>query len=575
MFRLTLLSSLLGLSLGLSAAPAPDAPEPTAETRAPTQLTGPVLKALLTGHLYMRDKAYDKAYQAYDEAYRLQPSPTTAQRLWLLAVKTHNDKKVIQSVERWEATNPEPSETLSRAQLAGAIAARNPEKVAQAFKQLVEQMPEADFEFFEGALSLLEDQASFTSASQDAIRAALAKDDHLNALFVKGLLAREDANTSCHYFEEAVKRFDPKEELSDAINRAALVCWEAAPDRAKTLLEGYIKRYDGVLSTPDAELLLARALIRQNENEEGLALLKALEKRFPDTRMFLYNAATISMEAQDEAAAKHYLTKYLELTQEEDPDRYHADDAHRFLASIYKRAGNDAQAEKALSQLTQGQHAATAQKERIRLLSELQRHKEALALARDGMTRFPNDKDDFGLLALIWLPYASNANDFARDAVSIAESAQSAKVSYLVVDVLTSLHRTDLAQYVLEKTFPAEAEPRLKDLAKITFNIERNEGMAASQARLDELFAEQPMDADVLATYGKFLVKKNRAYEGIAFLHTSLKYQFNAFRALSLIEALQNSGRQGEANSLADQLIERTQVPLITHFARQAQGKTP
>ena len=349
-----------------------------------------------------------------------------------------------------------------------------------------------------------------------------------------------------------------------------------AADRAGTenILKNFLARH------PDASavrLIHARVLSRTGRLDEAMADVKRAVKTSPDKPVILLNAGQVATDCRDFPKAEEYLTRYIDLVAEQNPDAdFSSNDIWLKLAGVLHENGRHEEEAEALGSLTDGELAPQARLREAAALAESKRFDDARAVLQGAAEDYPEHLNLFMTAEARMLIEASRPEDaLGVMKTALAEQPDDVSLAYDTAMIAQNVGHFEETESILKDILSDDPDHVQAGNALAYLWVTRDMNLPEARRLLEHAYRLSPVDPYVLDSMGWLCFKEGRYDQAAEFTLASLKRLFDVEVACHLVEILAVSGRDHEAEKLFRELEQRAgSDALVLDLAKRLNYKT-
>jgi Flp pilus assembly protein TadD len=481
------------------------------------------------------------------------------ERALQIANYLQDSKTALSLAEQWAKSSPDNSKMLY--QLAyHSLKQQKYDTAIQAIDKLLILEPEAELEaLFLGALPANANGRKQLLAELTNLEKNYPDNSHL--LFIHGLLVGENGDypQALRYMEQA--RAKNPRSIPIILLEARILTLSKQEKKAASFLEA------ALVDNPQSQQLnlnYARALIAIKDYqtaEKKISQLIAIAPNNPETQ--LMHALLAYDNKHDEAAIVSF-NRLIELQSNEE-------EAYFYLAMIAKRQEKLADAEKYLSQITDGDRFLSAQIELATLRIKSDRLNQARQQLAESRQQHPEIASTLYAVEIELL----NNNHFEETAYLLALEAlkQFPNDNLLLFSrALMADKRQELAQFELDMRELLKRDPNNPSyMNAFGYTLaDKTDRLAEAEPYLRRAFQLKPNDPAIIDSIGWLLYKQGHLFEALTYIKQAFIASNNDEEiGLHLAEILWVSGYKADAKKTWQQLLSKkpNSEPVLKHRA--------
>lgn len=540
----------------------------SSESRDAAQSLYEVIAAEIAAH---REQP-EVALALLDQTLARTKSSEVGELAWRTALQTRNPDIVLEQARAWAAIDPKAG-LARRTILVNAV-----EKGRQSeYVELLSRMyadAEDKAELITDVTTLLA-QPETASAALETVLSPYwekqAKDARVQLAVGLFRQARRDIPGACRAGRTAV-RLSPDSE--PVLTAAADLCWQADRAGTENILKNFLARH------PDASavrLIHARVLSRTGRLDEAMADVKRAVKTSPDKPVILLNAGQVATDCRDFPKAEEYLTRYIDLVAEQNPDAdFSSNDIWLKLAGVLHENGRHEEEAEALGSLTDGELAPQARLREAAALAESKRFDDARAVLQGAAEDYPEHLNLFMTAEARMLIEAGRPEDaLGVMKTALAEQPDDVSLAYDTAMIAQNVGHFEETESILKDILSDDPDHVQAGNALAYLWVTRDMNLPEARRLLEHAYRLSPVDPYVLDSMGWLCFKEGRYDQAAEFTLASLKRLFDVEVACHLVEILAVSGRDHEAEKLFRELEQRAgSDALVLDLAKRLNYKT-
>ena len=358
------------------------------------------------------------------------------------------------------------------------------------------------------------------------------------------------------------------------LTAAADLCWQADRAGTESILKNFLARH------PDASavrLIHARVLSRTGRLDEAMADVKRAVKTSPDKPVILLNAGQVATDCRDFQKAEEYLTRYIDLVAEQNPDAdFSSNDIWLKLAGVLHENGRHEEEAEALGSLTDGELAPQARLREAAALAEAKRIDDARAVLQGAAEDYPEHLNLFMTAEAQMLIEAGRPEDaLGVMKTALAEQPDDVSLAYDTAMIAQNVGHFEETESILKDILSEDPDHVQAGNALAYLWVTRDMNLPEARRLLEHAYRLSPVDPYVLDSMGWLCFKEGRYDQAAEFTLASLKRLFDVEVACHLVEILAVSGRDHEAEKLFRELEQRAgSDALVLDLAKRLNYKT-
>ena len=504
------------------------------------------------------------AYEAWMDAAKNEKSADLAKLAWETAVAARNPERALAAAKVWLDADPaafEARQTL----LADAVEQGDASAVRAQIDELARRSAASETKAADKGNWLVKLIPGLVSVKSGAgLAAAVETLEPYAARYAKRadvqigyamLLGRTGQGAEACRRASAAAASVPNNH--ERLGEAADVCWQAGNmQEARSMLERYLKKHP-----KDSYVLLIFGRVEERLGRRASALdalERAMKEASSDERI-AFNAGELAADLGDAPKTEKYFKRYIEMLRKE------SDEIDLSHLEVWLKLGNAALLQKAperaaqyYSELRGGPFAVDARIREALALTDAGKPEEALVALREG-------REELKLDAPALMSAESKLLlELHRRPEAVALMQEAAKTYPNDAEVLY-----DAAMVEMDSNLRAEAEAHLRTLMTVSplhvqganalgyLLTEDNRDIKFARELLERAYRAQPLDPYILDSMGWLNYREGRYRAALEFTNASLKRLWDAEVAAHLVEIYAAQGKLPEARRALEALLKK------------------
>ena len=546
---------------------------PEANTRELTTASE-TLYNLLVADIALHRNDPKEAYERLEIEAQKHPSAPLAKELWSIASVTNNPEWLQTSSQLWLKSDPKDIDA-HRAILAQAITAQKTDVIQKEIPYIIEHSKDKKA-WIESLISVLGNQPKVIPVAKPAIEKALSDiHDKPWVLSMKASLLKGENQfaQACKLGQTAVK-LAPND--SNVLKTVADICWREDKPATIALLEAYMQKHP---KDSDIDLILGRALMREQHIPEATARLENLVKKHPKNLTVLFNSALIADQAHQVALAEKWYNAYIEASKRSHANkRLKSDRVFINLGNLYMAQNRFSEAAKTFSQIKGGEDLILSRILEALAYVNLKEYKKAENLLAALEKYNLSDSDNEKIARLKTEMYAAQYDNAKAFKTIEALALKSDDVQLKVTTAALALHsdEPEKAKVLLEQALEKAPNNPLVGALYASYEARAKHDLTSARRHMEKAFSQAPLNVEILGEMARLCYEEGRYDQAIEFSMVSLKRRFQLDTAQTLIMTLLKLKRLDEAQTVFNQALERSaNAPTLQQWGTHLGLKLP
>ncbi len=516
--------------------------------------TAQSLYEIITAEIAAHREQPDTALALLNKTLERTPSPEIAELAWRAALQTRNPEIVLQQARAWAKIAPN-AELAQRTILIDSI-----EKGRQAeyTEQLSRMYANAeDKAVMTADITALIVQSKLASNTVETVLSPYWEKQAKNAKvqLAIGLFrqALHDMPAACRAGKIA---HDLSKDNEQTISAAADLCWPVDRIQTESMLKDFLSKHPEASSV---RLIHARVLSRTGRLKDAITEVEQAVKTSINSAVILLNAGQIAIDCRDFHKAEQYLTRYIDLIAEQNPDAdFSSSDIWLKLAVALHENGRHEEEADALASLTDGELAPQARLREAAALAEVRKIEDARAVLQKASETYPEHNNLFTTGEAQMLIDAGRPEDaLAVMKTALEKKPDDLSIAYDTAMISLNVGHDDEAEIILKDILSKDPDHIQAGNALAYSWITKNINLPLARKLLEHAYRLAPVDPYILDSMGWLCFKEGRNDQAAEFTLASLKRLFDVEVACHLVEILAASGQNHDAEKLFRELEQR------------------